>query len=149
MKAASILVAGLAIFALPGGAQAHPHTYVGLVGDLVLLCDPLGLGVDVGGVCFESGHAIPDTMGRVTFSVQDELLNPVSGRICVDENADSVCGGPGESFTPFCGSVTLVNVLGPFSGPVLIHLDGPINGNPLTSPCGGLSVALIGTASHD
>jgi len=109
---------------------------------LLIVCNPLGLGFDVGGACLPSGFIVPVDDGTGTIEIRDALLNPTSAFYCQDGNADAMCDG---ASVPFCDSIVLTS--GQDWNPgveVLVLIAGPLFGNPLLSPCGALSLGTTG-----
>jgi len=114
-------------------ALAAPHRYV--LGDdgILVVCSSDALGFDVGGVCIAPGEIVGNPSGGVTFTIDDDVIEHVSAFVCEDANADSLCGGPGETAVVFCDSAT---IFASGTGEVLFVLDGPIGGGPIFTTCG-------------
>lgn len=114
---------------LPGLVEAHSTSYVGGTGDVAIVHVSCGLvQPTAGGVCFPPGHIQPDQNGKATVTIVDTFINPVSG--CYQQDLGFTC-------IRFCGSIVLTSGVNWFPDRrVEIYVDGPVNGNPFTSPCG-------------
>lgn len=144
------LTLAVAITAM-GSANADSKTYVNVTGDFGYTpnnCDE-SLPISQGGVCFPAGHITPDAEGTATITVTDNLLNPVSALHCEDQNLDAVCETEREPGEWFCGTHTIrTDEDWDLSANVLIIIDGPVFGNPVTSVCATLSASTFGVVDH-
>jgi hypothetical protein len=127
------------------------------------------IGFEIGGVSLCPGDVVPDGAGLNTVTISDDLISPASGTYCQDINANSICGEAPippdgdirlEPRVRFCSSVVLQSPLD--STPrvdwssnnwdpdttVLIFIDSLGTGNPVVSPCGTLSLGIIGSVNH-
>jgi hypothetical protein len=135
----TLAVAAFAITAF-GTVSAHPKTYVNVTGDQVIVptdCDE-ALGVAQGGVCWQAGHVVQGS----TISISDTVTNPTSGFYC-----SPTCGATPGGGIPFCGSIK-TGLAAPVQGQVIVFLDGPVFGNPVTSVCLTASLGTTGTINH-
>jgi hypothetical protein len=92
--------------------------------------------VCVGQSDFIFGPGTVDPDGTGTILISDDLVSPVSGAVCQDLDGDAVCG-EGEPSLPFCGAAEIT--FGPnwdATANLIVHVDGPLHGNPVTSTCG-------------
>jgi hypothetical protein len=122
----AVALAGLGVL---GTADAHTKSYVNVTGDVVLsarFCDDL-VSPSQGGVCYPGGHIRTDD-GVALVGIADQTTQPTSG--CYQQDLGFTC-------QRFCGSIVLSKNGNWFPDRrVEIFVDGPVWGNPLTSPCG-------------
>jgi hypothetical protein len=153
----------LVVVALAAGpAAADPRPYlmpfdqVATLHNVAVHCDT---DIDsLGGVCFPTGHVTSTGATKsATLTLIDFLQVPVSAVYCQNYNDDHTCGGPGEPNDSFCGTHRIrseaegsQSANWDESFPVYIFVDGPVNGNLVTTPCttSHWSFGSFGEANH-
>lgn len=132
-----------------GGSNTVHRCYeLGTSPVAVNAADPVGVtcddSIDVGGVIVEDA---PPGTSSVQVTVVDDVFgaNSVAATLCIDEDQDNICGGPGEASVDFCGSSPIVGFSHPAT--VVVFLGGPadqaLQCDPGDAPTGATTGGLL------
>lgn len=146
MKSKPLILGIVACLAAFGTASAHPHEYVAVGVDVGPTCDGFTTLPNSGGVCIPTSHLVPSATGIVTFTIVDDLTDPTSGFLCIDQDGDNVCDEDINS--AFCDTVSVSDDALATAPWVIIFVDGPVLGNPVLSVCASVSTGTHGFIDH-
>lgn len=151
-----LLPLAVGLVALPtlvGVVVAHPHAYpLQMLSPDVIVSYTLNL-----------GHLTPDDQLRNRIDILDIATAQVSALYCQDLDEDAFCGeGPPplqlEPRIRFCATLTLQAPFVPPPFPqgnwdpdhnVIILIDNPATGNPISGPCQTASFGTMGDVLHN